>query len=128
MQVNDNITRTSRKKILDLVLYLLISLAVVGSIFVAFALGVPHDEFMRWFGLIGATLIIFVSAISQSRALWDKKSFWVLMSAIFIAHCSVFARLEMAKVNLSGFKVMVTYFTEVSMLNILKNAIYREHP
>jgi hypothetical protein len=107
MQVSDNVTRTGRKKILDFGLYVLISSVVVGSIFLGYALGIPHEQFVRWFGLVGATLIIFGFAVSQNRNLWDKKSFWILLSAIFIVHCGVFAGLEVVKVSLSGFKVHV---------------------
>jgi drug/metabolite transporter (DMT)-like permease len=128
MQISENTTRTGRKKVLDIGLYVLISVVVVGSIFLGYALGIPHEEFMRWFGLIGATLVIFGFAISQNRNLWDKNSFWILLTVIFIAHCCVFAGLAIAKTNLTGFKVMVICFTEISLMNILKNIIYRERP
>jgi hypothetical protein len=128
MLLDDKTTRTGRKKILDLALYVLVSVAVVGSIFLGYALGIPHEEFMRWFGLIGATLIIFGFAVSQNRPLWDKKSFWILLSAIFIAHCCVIAGLAISKTNLTGFKIAVICFTEISLMNILKNLIYRVRP
>ncbi len=119
--------RIAQKRVVDYGIYILTSFVVVGIIFLGYALGVPRDEFMRWFGLIGATLVIFSFAISESRTLWSEKTFWILISVVFFVHCGLFATLEIAKVNLTGFKIMVICFAEISLLSMLRALVFRKH-
>jgi hypothetical protein len=126
MPIDQNAIRphTSRQK--DFVWYFVIALGITGVALYSLFTGVPWDIFMRWFGLIGLTLVVFGFAISESRSLWNRRSFWIVISSIFIVHCSICIRLVMSKVNLSGYKLMIACIVELCFLSILRATVYRD--
>ena len=76
--------RNGNSRLLDYSLYLLISAAVVASLFIATAWKVSEADYMRWVALIGATLVIFGFVIGENRALWAKNSFWIVICTILL--------------------------------------------
>lgn len=126
MPINHIAGRSISKVTRDLSLYLALSIGVVGIALYALFSGIEWTSFMRWFGLVGSTVVIYCFIISQEKHLWAKKSFWALMGLFFVVHCAVYAYLATTKVNLSGFKLAIIVIAESSLLNILASVIYKE--
>ena len=126
MSINENVVRSRSKRLNDFVWYFVIAFGLIGLALYALFTGVSWDIFMRWFGLIGLTSVVFGFSISESRSLWEVRSFWGLLGSIFVVHCIVCVNLALAGVNLSGFKLMIACIVELCVLNILKHLIYRD--
>ena len=117
--------RIVKSRFVDYILYFLISMVAVASIFVPSVLNISVTEYKRWLGPIFAALVIFGFVIENTKALWGKKKFWALMSAIVVANCVLFAILVLEKTQVSGFMLMGTCFIEISLIYWLKKRIVR---
>jgi hypothetical protein len=80
--------RTSRA--MDFILYVLISSAVIGVIFLAIWLKVDWKTFMNRGSFVVLTSILFGYFISGSRSLWDKRIFWSLTIFLLAVHSFAF--------------------------------------
>jgi hypothetical protein len=118
--------RTGKKALTDIGLYILISLIVVGAIFAAVGLHIPRDLFLRWFGIIGFTLILFTQFIGQSRALWQYRSFWTMVTVFIVIHLGVFIAIGVSKANPATFQLMVIFFSEALLLIVLRRTVFRK--
>jgi hypothetical protein len=78
-------------RIRDFAVYLIVAFSIGAA---AIWLGV-HDADARstgkWLGLGVHTLILFGYLIKSFRALWRRRSFWLIMTLAFLLHCSTFA-------------------------------------
>ena len=81
--------RKPRDLIKDLILYIVISAVIIAVPLTAFFLGTPMEPFMKWFGFVTFTALIFGISLEHSRQHWKKKSFQIMMTLLLIAHCAV---------------------------------------
>ena len=84
----------SRNRVRDYVLYVLISLALVGTAIVVEA-KFGHDAFNRWGGLAGFTAALFGYFIGESRRYFGQRRFWLLIAALLTVHLVAFSILLM---------------------------------
>lgn len=68
-----------------------------------------HDAFIRWGGLAGFTLGLFVLFVGDSEKFWRKWRFWVVTAVLLAAHLAAFAFVltHVAEWKLTWFMVMV---------------------
>ena len=126
MQIGCRKMQIGMKRLTSIGLYILISLFVVGSLFVAVELNIPKDLFLRWFGLVGFTLILFAEFIRKNRPLWSDRSFWVLVGIVIALHLGIFTTLGMIHVNLAGIQLMIIFFVEAILLRVVRGIVFRK--
>ena len=97
-----------RAQMRDIILYILISFALLGMVFV-FEGHWGHDAFIKWGGLAGFTAALFGQFISDSRPYIKLKQFWLMTSILLIAHLMAFVTLLMhvREWRLMWFAVMI---------------------
>jgi MFS-type transporter involved in bile tolerance (Atg22 family) len=117
--------RTGKKALLDIGLYVLVSLFVVGVIFAAVEFDVPKYLFLRWFGIAGFTLILFAQFIGKSRDLWQRRSFWTMVSIFVVAHLGILIAIVISKANPSTFQLMIIFFAEAVLFAMLRRTVFR---
>ena len=78
-------------RIRDYVLYFTISFAVVAVIPIVGLSHIDHDRSMKWVFFLFYTGVVFGFVIEQSRALWELRSFWLLIGLFLILHCGALA-------------------------------------
>jgi hypothetical protein len=72
----------------EILLYIAVSSLIIAAIFGMFAMGLSWDAFAKWIGLAIFTAIPFGYFVSDSRALWKTKTFWVFTVACLFVHCA----------------------------------------
>ena len=119
---------STKTKAVDVGLYVLVSLTVLGCVFVAAALNVPQNLFQKWSGLTGFTAVLFAQFIGNSRALWKRSTFWMFVSAVVIVHLGTLIALHGTNLKMTMFQLMLSFFAEAILLRALKNIIFRKDP
>lgn len=116
---------TSRHRLRDFGLYVLISLLVACPPLVALWIGLPWDLFMHWFGFVFFTFLIFGQLIAKSRFMWKEQSFWVLTSVLLAAHLAVFVDLSRTKYEISEVDWVFLVFVEMAAFIALRMWLYK---
>ena len=114
-------------RVWDYVLYLVISMLAVASIFVPSALNISPTEYRRWLALIFAALVILGFVIEDTKILRGTKIYWVFISAAVGVNGIVLAVLALEKIQVSGFILMCICFAEICLVHVLKKRVARKH-
>ena len=84
------LTEKRRKRVRDFVLYIVISLAIAGTL-VALALSdIKEDVVLKLYFFSLYTLVGFGYCIQKCWALRRRNFFWTFLSCAFFLHCSIF--------------------------------------
>ena len=89
MQIIENLKSLRRRRLRDFLLYVAVSALAIGLMFAMLSAGLSWDSFIKWFGLAFLTGSFFWYFISDTRALWERKSFWSLIICFFVLHCAI---------------------------------------
>jgi len=83
------VTTNRKHRVRDFILYIAISLAVIGAIFVVALSSVDRNLASKWAFFSVYTLCAFGFFIERSRSLWRKPFFWMFVSCSFLLHCGI---------------------------------------
>jgi FtsH-binding integral membrane protein len=120
--------KTTRHHILrDYVLYISISLTIVGIIFAAVQAKLPEPAFMRWFAFAFYTAFVFGFVIEKSRAARRKQAFWILMVVVLAIQYCVFL-LFIPRVDKANHVWIAASIAEVYILRRIANWLVRPTP
>jgi hypothetical protein len=81
--------KVTKQRLKDLVLYVAICTVIIGVVIAMFAEGMSWDFFVKRIGFGIFTTLLFGYFIQGSRTLLRKKSFWLLFTFLFSAHCAI---------------------------------------
>lgn len=119
----DRTPRTTRSRLRDLGLYLLIGFIVACSPLLAAVTDVPIDNFLRWWGIVFFTFFVFGFFIEGSRPLWKKRTFWVWTAIFFLAHTLIFAILAIRGVTWTGHSLWIISVAESAVLIVFRRVV-----
>jgi hypothetical protein len=117
----------TKKKALDLSLYVLISVVVIGCIIIAAVLKVPQKSFNEWLSITGFSVIVFAQLIGSSRMLWRRASFWIFISALFIVHFGTLVVFGRLYTDATTFQMMLAFFAESMLLRVLRQISFDKY-
>ena len=79
-----------RHRIRDLIIYIAISLAIVGSVPILIHFKVDSDATTKWGGLVFFTGVLFGNFIDKSRRFLRSPNFWLLVVSLLAVHLAAF--------------------------------------
>ena len=83
-------SHSRRRRLRDLLLYVLIAVALVTAIFVFAAYDDRHGRTpqlpIKWLAFAGLTMIVFGYTIQEHRAQWKSQQFWRFLLLLFVGH------------------------------------------
>ena len=115
-----------KSRVVDYVLYLVISMVAVASIFVPSVLNISPTEYKRWLALIFAALVILGFVIEDTKGLRGTRIYWVFISTAIGVNGIVLAVLALEKIQVSGFILMCICFVEICLIHVLKKRVARK--
>jgi hypothetical protein len=83
--------RPLSQELRDLALYVPIALALVGAIFL-YAIYIPPDADLRWYGLAACSISIFGFALFASKDYFRLPRFWLTFIGVLIVHSLLWIR------------------------------------
>lgn len=119
MSTNARRVRRVRDRVRDYLFYIAIAFASIGmAVFVRTRFG--HDAYIRWFGLVVFTTLLFGLFLKNSRELFRMRRFWEVTAVLLMVHLLVFVAIltHVEEWRLPWFTVMAF---EYPVLNFFKS-------
>jgi hypothetical protein len=117
-----------RRRFLDLIIYLMVSVAVGGSVVVAAIEGVPKARIMNWYGFALFTACVFGQFVRVSRQFWRKGAFWIVCAASLASHLLCCVWLIHLEGEISGKQWLLLALVEVFILVNLRSFLFGPKP
>jgi cell division protein FtsW (lipid II flippase) len=116
-----------RHRVRDYLLYIAISLALVGMIFALARSNVPEPAFKKWFAFAFYTAFVFGFVIEKSRAARRKRAFWIFMVVVLAIQYCVFL-MFIPRVDKANLVWIAASIAEVYILRRIANWLVRPTP
>lgn len=92
MQIGADLKSLRRRSAKDLVLYVVVSILIIGVVSVMLWAGLSWDFLIKWvLGLAFLTAACFWFFLDDSRSMWQGRQFWLLFTFFLLAHCLMWA-------------------------------------
>jgi hypothetical protein len=112
----------TRKRALDLLLYICIALAF-GLLCILFA---KYDLPFKWLAMVLESGLVFCAVIGEKRGSWRSPSFWIVLLVLFLLRSLISILVVEHVQELRAFFVGVAFLIETVTYNFLIDAVLEE--